>query len=475
LEFEYLAGAIPHHEVRCADLRLEPEGELERILDEFRPQVVGSTANTVDVYTVQALFQKVKKRDPEILTVIGGYHATYRPEDFNNPYTDIIIQGPGELAFREIVDRCEKAGRQFLDIPGLMIPCAGKLISTAKRPLMPLDTVQPDRHITQKYRKSYYCEFWMPCAMVRNTWGCPYRCNFCALWMLGEGKLWERDVVQMCDEIEGLEEKYIFFCDDLSFSLKSSRRMERFCQEMKRRGLRKHFYFTCRSDIVIRFPHLIQKLCEAGMKRMFLGLEAYTDDGLDSWNKHNRIRVNEEAIRLLHSHGVDVTGSFLVTPDFTQAQFEDLFQYTDRLNILCPAFLIYTPHPGVHVHEEKGFGQINENYEFYDHLHSVFATRLPGEEFYSHFSDLWRRAYSPFCRTGYRRFWRILSRISLPLLAHTLKMGFLMFQRMAKGNSVVDRYREGRMSNSGRARLAPVESIPFNELARVESGPKEEA
>jgi hypothetical protein len=49
------------------------------------------------------------------------------------------------------------------------------------------------------------------------------------------------------------------------------------------------------------------------------------------------------------------------------------------------------------------------------------------------------------------------------------------FPRLAKGNSVVDRYREGRMSNSGRARLAPVESIPFNELARVESGPKEEA
>ncbi|MBI4483987.1 MAG: cobalamin B12-binding domain-containing protein [Acidobacteria bacterium] len=474
LEFEYLAGAIPHHEVRCLDLRREPQGTLEQTLDEFQPEVVASTANTVDVYSAQDLFREVKRRDPGILTVIGGYHATYRPEDFNNPETDVIVQGPGELAFREIIDRFEKAGRSFGDIPGLMIPHGGRLVHTGKRPLTSLDTVVPDRRIARKYRKSYHCEFWMPCAMVRNTWGCPYRCNFCALWTLGEGKLWERNVEQMCDEIEGLDEKYVFFCDDLSFSLKSVPRMERFCQEMKRRNLRKQFYFTCRTDIVVRLPHLIEELCEAGMKRMFLGLEASTDDGLDYWNKHNQVRTNEEAIRLLHSHGVEITGSFLITPDYTPQQFEELFHYADRINILCPAFLIYTPHPGVHVHEEKGFGQINENYEFYDHLHTVFETRLPQEEFYRHFSGLWRRAYSPLCRTGYRRFWRILRRISLPLLPHTLKMGVSIFRRMAKGNLMVDRYQDGRMSNSGRTRLAPVESVPASQFAQLASGAREE-
>jgi radical SAM superfamily enzyme YgiQ (UPF0313 family) len=467
LEFEYLAGAIPHHEVRCIDLRREPEWALKRILDDFQPEVVASTANTVDVYAVQDLFKEVKKRDPQVLTVIGGYHVTHRPEDFNNNNTDVIVQGPGELAFREIVDCYEKKGRQFGDILGLMIPYKGKLIHTGKRPLISLDTVLPDRRITQRYRKSYHCEFWMPCALVRNTWGCHYRCNFCALWSLAEGKLWERDVVQMCDEIEGLDEKYVFFCDDLSFSLKSVPRMERFCQEMKRRHLRKQFYFTCRSDIVARLPHLIEKLCEAGMKRMFLGLESYTDEGLDYWNKHNRISTNEEAIRLLHSHGVSIIGSFLITPDYTQKQFEELFQYADSLNLLCPAYLIYTPHPGVRVHMEKGFNQITENYEFYDHLHTLFETRLPLNEFYQHFSDLWRRSYSPFCRTGYQRFWKILRQISWRLLPHTLKMGFIIFRRMAKGDLLVDRYEEGKMSNSGRPRLAPVESIPTSGTSEV--------
>jgi hopanoid C-3 methylase len=473
LEFEYLAGAIPHHDVRCLDLRREPDGILDQTLDRFRPDIVGSTANTVDVYAVQELFQKVKSRHPEILTVVGGYHATYRPEDFNNAHTDVIVQGPGELAFRELVDRYERAGPQFADIPGLMLPREQKLFYTGKRPLMPLDVVQPDRRIAAKYRRSYHCEFWMPCAMVRNTWGCPYRCNFCALWTLGEGNLYEREVERMCDEIEALDEKYVFFCDDLSFSLKSVPRMERLCEELQRRNLRKQFYFTCRSDIVTRLPHLIEKLCEAGMKRMFMGLEAYTDDGMAYWNKHNHVRSNEEAIQLLHSFGVDITGSFLITPDFTRQQFEELFQHVDRLNILCPAFLIYTPHPGVHVHEEKGFGQINENYEFYDHLHTVFETRLPEAEFYHYFSDLWRRSYSPFCSTGYRRFWRIVRRISLPLLPHALEMGFSMFRRMAKGNMVVERYEDGKMSNNGRARLAPVASVAASQLVRP--GPEPQA
>jgi len=447
---------------------------LELILDSFRPDIVGSTANTVDVYAVQDLFRKVKERDPRILTVVGGYHPTYRPEDFNNADTDVIVQGPGEIAFREIVDRFEKVGRQFADIRGLMISHEGRLFHTGTRPIIPLDTVQPDHKIVQKYRKSYHCEFWMPCAMVRNTWGCPYRCNFCALWTLGDGDLYERNVELMCDEISQLEEKYVFFCDDLSFSLKSVDRMEHFCQEMKRRNLRKEFYFTCRSDIVGRLPHLIEKLCEAGMKRLFMGLEAYSDDGMAYWNKHNKVRSNEEAVRLLHSHGVDITGSFLITPDFTEQQFQELFEHVDRLGILCPAFLIYTPHPGVHVHEEKGFGQINENYEFYDHLHTLFETRLPQKEFYRHFSDLWRRAYSPLCRTGYRRFWKILSRISLPLLPHTLHMGFGIFRRMAEGNGVVERYQEGQMSNNGRARLAPVEAVPSDALPQPGSQPRTE-
>ena len=473
LEFEYLAGAIPHHEVRCFDMRRERPAALQKLLESFDPQIVGSTANTVDVYAVQSLFRLVKSYGRNILTVVGGYHATYRPEDFNTPETDVIVQGPGEHTFRALVDRYEKNGCEFADIAGLMIPRDGKLFQTARRPLAAIDSVQPDRRIAQKYRKSYHCEFWMPCAMVRNTFGCNYRCNFCALWTLGDGDLWERDVEKLCDEIESLPEEYVFFCDDLSFGLKSGLRMERFCQEMKRRNLKKKFYFTCRSDVVARMPALIEKLCEAGMKRMFMGLEAYNDEGMEYWNKHNRARSNEDAVALLHSHGVDITGSFLITPDFSERQFEELFAYVDRLNILCPAFLIYTPHPGVSVHEEKGFGQISENYEFYDHLHTLFATAMPEKEFYRYFSDLWKRAYSPLCRTGYKRFWRIVSRISLPLLPHTLTMGFTIFRRMAQGNSVMERYQEGMMSNSGRARLAPVITVPLVELTAGKQDPVE--
>jgi hopanoid C-3 methylase len=464
LEFEYLAGALLHHDVQCLDLRREPPGALESTLGEYRPHVVASTANTVDVYVVQELFRTVKRWDPEILTVIGGYHVTHWAEDFGNVDVDVIVQGQGEIAFRDVVDRFESTGRNFRDIPGLVIPYKGRLFHTGKRLLVPIDTVQPDRRIISKYRPGYHCEYWMPCAMVRNTWGCLHRCSFCALWSLAEGKLWERDVERLCDEVEGLSEKYVFFCDDLSFSLKSTRRMERFCEEMERRHVHKQFYFTCRSDVVARSPDLVGKLARAGMTRIFLGLEANSNDAIAGWNKCSKVEINEQAIRLLHSFDVDVTGSFLVTPDFTRQQFEQLFEYVDRLGILCPAFLIYTPHPGVHVHDDRGWVQNTENYEFYDHLHTVFETRLPAEEFYRCFSELWRRSYSPLSRTGYRRFLRIVSRVSPRLLPHAAHMGIEMFRRMARGASVVDRYREGGMSNSGRPRLAQVELIPACEL-----------
>ena len=107
LALEYVAaGVIDEHDVRILDLRLEKN--LPQVLASFSPDVVGITAYTVHVNGVRALFEQIKGWNPQLLTVVGGHHATVAPQDFLSPHIDLIVIGEGVFIFKEIVRRFER-------------------------------------------------------------------------------------------------------------------------------------------------------------------------------------------------------------------------------------------------------------------------------------------------------------------------------------------------------------------------------
>src|SRR4051794_28222241 len=68
------------NEVRVMDLRLEPEDALAKELVAFRPDVVGTTSMTTDVYQAKAVLRMARTVVPAALTVIGGHHPTLAPD-----------------------------------------------------------------------------------------------------------------------------------------------------------------------------------------------------------------------------------------------------------------------------------------------------------------------------------------------------------------------------------------------------------
>ena len=66
-----------------------------RALDGFSPDVVGITAYTVHVKTVRRMFETIKGLDPRVLTIVGGHHATVRPNDFLSDAIDVVVSGEG--------------------------------------------------------------------------------------------------------------------------------------------------------------------------------------------------------------------------------------------------------------------------------------------------------------------------------------------------------------------------------------------
>src|SRR5688572_19670824 len=85
----------PEHEVKILDLRLEAADTLAHVLGEFRPDVVGTTSMTTDIYQAKAVLRLARALCPAALTVVGGHHPTLSPEEFDEPYVDVIVQGEG--------------------------------------------------------------------------------------------------------------------------------------------------------------------------------------------------------------------------------------------------------------------------------------------------------------------------------------------------------------------------------------------
>jgi len=438
LDFEYIAAGIPDHQVEFFDLRLEKEKTLYRVISHFQPDVVGFSAFTAEVHAAKKIMQEVKKLAENIKIVVGGFHATFSPQDFNEPYIDAIVMGPGVASFREIIHKFEK-GEPLYPAAGIALPGKDGLYFTPKRPLpVSLDEYPPpDRNISNRYQKRYFADLWRPVGMLRTSAGCHFRCNFCAVWRLTGGKYLAHSPGRTAEEMLNMKQNYLFFTDDNCFFplAKEIARMESIYHILKNSNFKKKLYMCSRSDCIVKYPHIFAKWASIGLTRLFVGLEAGTNQELDGWNKDNRIKTNEKAVEILNDLGIEVWGQFIIKPDYTRDDFKRLAEYILTHNITYPAFSILTPHPGLDPKDYQQYGEYLKNYDFFDHMHSVFSTTLPLKEFYYEFANLWRVCYSPMCRTGINRYLKSIKKIffsSPPHLLRLMRATKLFFQRCEK-------------------------------------------
>ena len=389
LALEYLAAAVaPDHDVEILDLRL---GEnLPETLERFRPDVVGITAYTVHVNVVHRLFEEIKRWNPEALTVVGGHHATVAPEDFISPFIDLIVIGDGVVTFREIVEHFEKRER-FDGIPGLAIRTVNGMVRTVPRPLLDLDTFPPpNRKLTAPYRSRYYCEWMRPLASIRTSRGCPYRCNFCALWKIAEGRYLRRRPERVVEELATIEEPFVFFADDES--LVDAPRMKTLARLIREARIQKRYFLYGRSDTIARNLELLEMWREIGLERVFVGLEFFRDEDLAYIKKGSTTTDNEKAAQILNELGIEIYASFILRPEFKQEDFEALRAYCHKLGLRFATFAVLTPLPGTDLYTETEDRLITRNYDLFDFNHTLLPTALPLDQFYKEFRGLYERA-----------------------------------------------------------------------------------
>ena len=392
LGLEYLASGIKdRHDVKILDMRFDRN--INKEIKDYRPDVVGITAYTVHVNTVRDLSRKIKTIGPDIFIVVGGHHATVVPSDFLIPDIDLVVMGEGVFVFKEVISRLESK-RSFDGIAGIAYLDGNEQKIIPTEPVTDMDIFPyPARELTEKYRKHYYSEWMKPLASIRTSKGCPFKCNFCALWKLTGGKYLTRKPENIIGELSKIKEKYIFFADDES--LVDANRMKKLAELIKEAGIKKKYFLYGRSDTIVKHPELIKMWKDIGLERVFVGLEFFRDEDLKYINKGSTVENNREAIRILQSNSIEIYASFIIRPDFSKEDFQEFKEYCRELDLNFVSFAVLTPLPGTDFHEEVKDSLITTNYDLFDFIHTVLPTKLPLKEFFNNLNFLYMEARSP--------------------------------------------------------------------------------
>ncbi|MBI5967447.1 MAG: cobalamin B12-binding domain-containing protein [Deltaproteobacteria bacterium] len=405
LGLEAIAGSLPQHNVRILDLRLE--NHLRQILQDFQPDFCGINCSfTIDVYQTQEIAAAIKAWRKDVPVFVGGHHASLSPSDFYCPSIDGVVVGEGEKTSPEIVQALE-SGKDLRTIPGIVLNQAARPYYTPERPLIGhLDELPlPARHLTQRYRYHYHLGFQKPFSIMETARGCPYRCDFCSVWKFFQGKCRMKSPQRVLDEIKIIREKFIFLADD-NFLL-SVPRAKHIAELLMENRVKKHFMFQARSDAIVQHPEVIPLLRRAGFWKVYIGFEKIDEDALGLLNKHNSVQNNEEALKILRAHGMEVIASFIIDPSFQVNDFRRLRQYILDWKLYSPSLTILTPLPGTDLFARVKEKLVTTNYELFDYVHAVLPTKLKLADFYREFTELYKVGYA-WSQIGWEGFRAIL-------------------------------------------------------------------
>ena len=393
LALEVLAGNLTDFEVRIVDLKAAP-GSLSEVLAEFSPDVAGITGVTCEANSIRKIATEIKETCGAKV-VVGGIHASNDPEFFNYPGIDYVVVGLGKTSFRELLLAIAD-GREKISIPGIASTSPGQPLHFTARRYSQADLVDsrpPAYELVSEYRSNYYLpNLKLDMGFVVTAFGCPFNCSFCCISGLTGGIYLTHEIDSVIRDIGMLGDiPVIRLLDANTFG--DPGHAERLCTAIREAGIKKHFLADVRSDTVVKYPELMQQWKDAGLRAVIIGFEEISDEGLRKMNKSNLASVNTESISILHDIGITIIGDFIVSPDYTDDDFEKLADYIRNKSIDLPMITVMTPLPGTAMYKEMHQQIIIDDLDYYTLTNAVVPTRLDEQKFYQNYAALLKEGH----------------------------------------------------------------------------------
>ena len=321
------------------------------------PDVVGFSTLVSTGIRAAKQARDLKKWNPNLPVVFGGYYATMNAERIlqKYPQVDYIIKGEGEYSMLSLVQAMESGGN-LKNVGGLVYREDGKIkYGKEEELILDLDDLPiPRRKFVEGNDYGYISGAKMPkFTSILSSRGCPFACTYCCCAAFAHRRWRPRGVENVVDEIEQvISEGYenVLFIDD-NFTI-NKKRVTKICNLIRKRKLEFNWIAEGRVDSASR--EMFQSMVSAGFKILYIGIESANQRILDYYNKGTKVNQAVAAVNNARKAGTDIiTGTFIVgAPTETVSEIYNTINFAIRLDLDFPQFNILSAIPGARIHEE---------------------------------------------------------------------------------------------------------------------------
>jgi len=385
----YVEQELPNLEIEVLDCQAQQMdwSDLERYIQHSKPDIILTSGFTCNAYSCARTVEIAKTVNQDIITIVGGIHFTFTPEDslLKFPEIDYIVRGEGELTLVDLLKNLLKKQRPTL-VKGISYRHNDTVVHTPDRPLIKnLDRLPyPAYHFVEDNIKSYHFTM-MAGKHVRyltleGSRGCTHQCTFCTQWNHWGATWRKKSEKRIADEIEFLNETYggqfLWLCDD---HINLKQRGKPLYQELKQRTCKDDImlFFQARTDDVAHNPELIGNLRSVGTYWIMCGVENDSIKTLSEYKKGTKTKDAYLTMKILRDHDVFSHAMFVIgNRRDTVSSIQRLREYAIDLAPDFAIFTALTPFPGTQYYQlakENGWIEDN-NYTNYDMAHAIMST-----------------------------------------------------------------------------------------------------
>jgi radical SAM superfamily enzyme YgiQ (UPF0313 family) len=364
------------YDVKIEDYILEncTKDRFKFVIDKYKPDVVGTTAVSMNVKKSLLILKDYKELSPDIITVIGGPHATFDSIGMlNSGVVDFVVRGEGEITFSELLDTLSSGG-DISWVKGISYKKDGKIFHTPDRELIEDINILPfpARHLVDL---SKYKALGLPINMATSR-GCPHSCIFCLGRKMVGRRLRYFNTDRVVDEFEMLSKMgfpQINISDD-HFTSNKKRCIE-ICDSIISRGIKQRWSAFARIDTVSE--DLLVKLKEAGCADLCFGIESGDQNIVDRVKKKITLSKCKPVAEMCKKAGITPLASFILgLPGETEETLMTTLKFARGVGMDFGMHIL-APFPGTEIREnaeEYGLQIFTDDWDLYDANRSVSNT-----------------------------------------------------------------------------------------------------
>jgi len=325
----------------------------QRELANKHVDLLGVQTTTPTIKQALAVGKITKELHPECTVTMGGYHATFMPEQvLENDFVDVVVRNEGEYATLELVDAIEN-DKPLRNIDGINYRDGDRIVETPKRrPIEDLDALPfPARHLLPMSEYMLFGRKQVLATMICSR-GCPMGCSFCASSAMHGRRVRFRSPENAAAEMEQVVDDYkvrmVGFMDD-TFTL-FPKWVDSFCKGIISRGIDVVWGCTARVD---RFnKELLSQMWKAGCRTLLFGVESGNQKILDNVQKGTKVGQAKRAFKTAKDIGMHTIASMtLGMPGESKTTIDETIGFAKRVNPDYALFSLATPYPGTKFYE----------------------------------------------------------------------------------------------------------------------------